>query len=339
MILLIIGSIIYLVSSSLTSFFIAFILAYLLQPAIDAVCNRLSIARNLSTLIIFFLFLSIFIIMLVMVVPLIYHQLFSFITNISQYKKNFNDLIELWSVRLQSVDPALANKLSDFGQQIVNSIIAFFTSLANHIWLYTIATVNFITVATLVPVILFYFLRDWPKMVKTVESLLPVRGKSKVGEFFNSINELLSAYIRGQLNVCLILTCFYVVGLNIIGLDSSLLLGLLSGFLIIIPFIGALVSFLLVIISCYFNFGSGMEMIYVSILYTIGHIIEGYILAPKIIGDRIGLHPVWIIFSAVTTANLFGLVGIFFAIPIAGIVKVCIIYILDYYRSSGIYKY
>jgi putative permease len=82
-----------------------------------------------------------------------------------------------------------------------------------------------------------------------------------------------------------------------------------------------------------------MEMIYVSILYTIGHIIEGYILAPKIIGDRIGLHPVWIIFSAVTTANLFGLVGIFFAIPIAGIVKVCIIYILDYYRSSGIYKY
>ena len=134
------------------------------------------------------------------------------------------------------------------------------------------------------------------------------------------------------------LTVYYIIGLNLIGIDLALLLGVLSGFLIIIPFIGAMISFLLVTISCYFTFGAGIELVYVIALFVIGHTVEGYILAPKIIGDRIGLHPVWIIFSVFAAGTLFGFLGIMFAIPLAGIVKVIVTNIIDYYKSSKIYK-
>jgi putative permease len=136
----------------------------------------------------------------------------------------------------------------------------------------------------------------------------------------------------------MLLTIYYVTGLSIIGLDLALLLGIFSGFLIIIPFIGVVLSFLMVTISCYFSFGAGTELIYVLILFARGYTVESYILTPKIIGDRIGLHPVWIIFSVFATANLFGFVGVLFAIPIAGITKVCLLNIIDYYKSSSMYK-
>ncbi len=338
MILFIIASIVYLVLDTLAPFLISFIFAYLLQPAIETNCKKFSLPRSIVTFGVFGLFLSGFVTIIVLIVPIIYHQISAFISKIPIYKTNVDSAISTWSAKLHNIDPELANKISDSAQSFVNGTLTLFASFANHIWQYTVATINFFTVVALVPVILYYFLRDWPQIVGSVESLLPMKSKSKVREIFNSINELLSAYIRGQLNICILLTLYYVTGLSIIGLDLALLLGIFSGFLIIIPFIGVLLSFLIVTISCYFSFGAGVELIYVMILYAIGHTVESYILTPKIIGNRIGLHPVWIIFSVFAIANLFGFIGVLFAIPIAGIVKVCLSNIIAYYKSSSIYK-
>lgn len=337
-IFLTIGGIIYLVSNTLAPFLIAFIFAYLLQPAIDSNCKRFSLPRELATFGVFGLFLSVFITLIVLIAPIIYHQISAFIGKIPMYKTNFDSAISVWSAKLHNVDPELAHKISDSAQSLVNGTLSLVASFANHIWQYTVATISFFTVIALIPIILYYFLRDWTQIVASVESLLPMRSKSKVREIFDSINKLLSAYIRGQLNICMLLTLYYVTGLSFIGLDLALLLGIFSGFLIIIPFIGILLPFLIVIISCYFSFGAGTELVYVTILFAIGYAVESYILTPKIIGDRIGLHPVWIIFSVFATANLFGFVGVLFAIPIAGIVKVCLLNIIDYYKSSSIYK-
>lgn len=337
-VLLTLGTMIYLVSDTLAPFLTAFIFAYLLQPAIDANSERFKLPRSISTFSIFTLFLGCFIAITVLLVPLIYDQFATFISKIPQYKSNFETSVSSWSDKLNSIDPELATKVSDSAQSFVNSAFSVFASFANHIWHYTLATINFFALVALVPIILYYFLRDWPQMVKSIESLLPMRGKSKAREVFTSINSLLSAYIRGQLNICFMLTVYYIIGLNLIGIDLALLLGVLSGFLIIIPFIGAMISFLLVTISCYFTFGAGIELVYVIALFVIGHTVEGYILAPKIIGDRIGLHPVWIIFSVFAAGTLFGFLGIMFAIPLAGIVKVIVINIIDYYKSSKIYK-
>ncbi|PCJ29569.1 MAG: AI-2E family transporter [Rickettsiales bacterium] len=336
--LLLIGGLMYVLSSTIAPFLVALMFAYLLQPSIETNCKRFNLGRPIVTFGVFILFLSSFVTVIVLVVPIIFKQFAMFLGKIPQYKDNFEASVTSWSARLNDIDPELADKVSDSLQSFINTAFSMFASLANHLWHYTLATINFFTFVALMPIILYYFLRDWPKIIKAIESMLPKHGKSKIREIFTSINQLLSAYIRGQLNICLMLALYYIIGLEIIGVDFALLLGVLSGFLIIIPFIGALVSFLLVMVSCYFSFGYGVELLYVTLLFFIGHSVEGYVLAPKIIGDRIGLHPVWIIFAVFACGSLFGILGVMFAIPIAGIVKVFLSHLIGYYKSTQIYK-
>lgn len=333
-----IGAIIYLLSDTLVPFFIAFIFAYLLQPIIKHNCRKYKIPRGVVTFIIFSFFISGFIIVLLIIVPIIYQELAIFANKLTTYKHTFQGIISKLLEKLNSFDQEIANKISESLRNFINSAFSIVVSFANHLWAYTLATINFFRIIALVPIILYYFLRDWPHIVSSVESILPMKDKSRIREICISINELLSAYIRGQLNICLILSMYYTIGLSIIGIDLALLLGLLSGFLIIIPFVGALISFLLVSISGYFTFGASIELVYTIILFIIGYIVESYILAPKIIGNRIGLHPLWIIFSVFVSGSLFGFIGILFAIPLAGITKVFIKNIIDYYKSSNMYN-
>ena len=270
--------------------------------------------------------------------PIIYDQISIFITKIPNYKNNFSIGLSYLVSRIDTIDPDIANKLSESLQNFVNSAFSVVVAAANNIWSYTLATINFFAIIILVPVILYYFLRDWPKMIKSVESILPRKEKNKIGKIFSDINSLLSAYIRGQLNICLLLSAYYFIGLSLIGIDLALLLAIISGFLVIIPFIGAFISLFLMIVSCYFSYGASVEIVYILVLFVIAHIIESYILTPQIIGDKIGLHPVWIIFSVFAAGSVFGFVGIVFAIPIAGVIKILLFNMIDYYKSTKIYN-
>ena len=327
-----------LTANILAPFFIAFIIAYILQPLIDNSWLKDKLPRSIVSCGVFIIFLGAFILSLIILLPIIYHQISLLISKIPIYKHYLqSELAPVFTAKIHSIDPSIANKIKDSFKTIIDSAFTTIVLIINNIWSYTMATINIMTIILLVPVILFYFLRDWPKMIKTLENLLPARGKGKIREIFSSINELLSAYIRGQFNVCLLLSGFYWVGLSIIGLDSSLLLGILSGFLIIVPFIGTLISFSFTMIIGYFTWGLA-KLSYIIILYVAGYIIESYILTPKIIGDKIGLHPLWIMFAVFACGSLFGLIGIFFAIPIAGIIKVLLKFAVISYKSSKIYK-
>lgn len=328
----------YLVSDVISPFFIAFIFAYILQPAIDSFSLKLKFSRPAVSVIVFAIFISIFTLIVLMLIPLIYDQISAFVSKVPEYRKYFQDMVDAAALRLSNVDPDAANQLSEAASSTLNSMFSLLSGVANHLWGYTIATINLFTVIALVPIILYYFMRDWEQIVESINGLMPAHGKSKIREIFTSINDLISGYIRGQLNICLILCVYYTIGLSLIGLDLALLLGIMSGFFIIIPFIGALISMALAAISCYITFGFGSEIAYLALLYLIGHTIEGYILVPKIIGNKIGLHPVWIIFAVFAAGSLFGFIGVFFAIPIAGIIKVLIINILDYYKKTNLYK-
>ena len=226
-VLVILCSFVYIVSDTLVPFLIAFVFAYLLQPVIHTNCYKLKLPRGIVTLGVFTMFLSGFAAIIVLIVPIIYQQIAVFVSKIPQYKSNFESGIATWSEKLKEVNSELANKVTESAHSFLDSAFSIFASFANHIWQYTLATINFFTIVALVPIILYYFLRDWPQIVSSIESILPMRGKSKVREIFISINELLSAYIRGQLNICLMLAFYYVLGLNLIGLDLALLLGIL----------------------------------------------------------------------------------------------------------------
>lgn len=328
----------YYLSHTLVPFIIALIVAYILEPMIEKNAVRFKLSRNIITFFIFSLFLGIFILFLILLIPLIYKQVTTFITKIPVYKKHFIQSIHSIIDHIDGLDPDITNKLIESIHDFVNSTFSIIITIVNNLWEYTLATMNLLAIIVLVPILLYYFLRDWSKMVRSIESLIPINDKSKMKQIFHDINQLLSAYIRGQLYICFLLSNFYIIGFTLIGLDLAILLGIISGFLIILPFVGALISFIIVLISAYFTHGFSVELAYIISIFFIGHAIEGYILSPKIIGDRIGLHPLWIIFAVFVCGTLFGFIGMLFAIPIAGIVKILLLNTIEYYKSSNIYN-
>ncbi|OZG31290.1 AI-2E family transporter [Rickettsia endosymbiont of Culicoides newsteadi] len=328
-----------LISNILMPFFIAGIISYILQPIIDNLSLRYKLSRTIVVSVISFLFFSIFAIVMVVLLPIIYQQTTLLISKIPAYKDYLQtELIPVITAKFYSIDPDIADNIKNSISNFVNGIFLLITGLANNIWHVTMVTINLFVLILLIPLILFYFLRDWLTMSENINLLLPLKGKKKILKILSAINTSLSAYIRGQLNVCLLLSIYYGVSLSILGVDLGLLLGVLSGFSIIIPFVGILISFSLTMIVSYFAFGMVSTLFYIIIIYLVGTIVEGYILSPKIIGDKIGLHPLWIIFAVLALGNIFGFLGILFAIPIASIIKVLFLAAIDFYKSSKFYK-
>lgn len=331
-------TIFYCIFDVIAPFAIAFICAYLLQPASCFLSSTFRIKRRSANVIIFLVFTSIFLSIAIFATPFIYEQIFVFIKQIPQYKHNIENRINIIIHSADSMDPFISEKFANVFKNILDSFFSIISSFANHMWQYTLATINIFVIIALVPFLLFYFLRDWRAIINKIESFFPMKEKEQIKIIFVKIDKLLAAYIRGQLNICLFLSFYYVAGLYFIGIDFPLLLGIFSGFLIIIPFVGAITSLITILISCYFSYGTGTEMIYCIALFSIGHFVEAYILAPKIIGDKIGLHPVWIVFSVLVAGSLFGIIGIIFAIPVAGIIKILLEYAIERYKTSSIYN-
>lgn len=330
--------IVYLVSDVVLPFIIAFIIAYMLYPVTKFLAEKFSISLSRSGIIIFALFMSICTTIITIIVPIIYTQISAFIKKLPDYHSKLQHGITNLSEKLSQVDPNISAKISDHLREVIDQLLTLFSSLINHIWDYTLATINFFTICVIVPFALFYFLRDWHKMISSLGSLFPVKSKGQIQEILLSINQLLSDYIRGQLTICVILSIYYIISFALIGLDFALLLGLCSGFLVLIPFIGTIISFIIVMLSGYISFGLDFHLLYIIATYVVVHFLEGYYLTPKIIGEKIGLHPLWIVFSVLVGANLLGILGIVIALPIAGVIKILWSHLLNYYKLSPIYN-
>lgn len=327
-----------LIFETFTIFFIAFIFAYLLSPLIDKIYTKYKIDRNVIVYAIFFTFFGFIILILATLSPILYNQIALLIKKIPIYNDYIQkQLMPLIIDQIQRIDPEVANRFIVVLQGFIDNALSIITAMMNNMWSYTMATINVFILMVLVPIILLYLLKEWNTIISHLENLIPIKQKNNVKKLLSSINQLLSAYIRGQLNVCIILAAFYGTGLSIIGVDLALLLGIISGFLIIIPFIGSIISFTLIIVLGYIDFGFSIHLLYIMSIYFSGSLIEGYILTPKIIGSSIGVHPLWILFSVFANHNLFGFVGVLFAIPIAGILKILLMHLIDYYKSTDLY--
>lgn len=338
---LIIASIIgvvYMVSEVVFPFLIAFIIAYMLSPVTQIISEKFRISLSRSGIIIFALFMSVCATVITIIVPIIYTQISVFIKKLPDYHLKLQHGITNLSEKFSQIDPNISAKISDHLRQVIDQLLILFSSLMNHLWDYTLATINFFTICVIVPFALFYFLRDWNKMAYSLDSLFPVKSKGQMHEIILSINQLLSDYIRGQLIICVILSIYYIISFSLVGLDFALLLGLCSGFLVLIPFIGTIISCSIVMLSGYIAFGLDIHILYILVIYIVAHFLEGYYLTPKIIGEKIGLHPLWIVFAVLVAANLYGILGIVIALPVAGIIKILWEHLLNYYKLSAIYN-
>lgn len=189
----------------------------------------------------------------------------------------------------------------------------------------------------LVPVVTFYLLRDWDVMVARIRELLPRQQEPTIVKLAKNSDEVLGQFLRGQLAVMVALGTIYTVGLWIVGLDLALLVGMIAGLVSFVPYLGFIVGIVLAGIAAMMQFGDAVYLFYVAIVFGVGQILEGMVLTPLLVGDKIGLHPVAVIFAVMAGGQLFGFVGILLALPVAAVVVVILRHMREVYTASELY--
>jgi predicted PurR-regulated permease PerM len=189
----------------------------------------------------------------------------------------------------------------------------------------------------LIPVVTFYMLRDWDILVERVHELIPRRFEPVIVRLTRSSDEVLGAFLRGQLTVMLALGIIYSVGLSIVGLELALLIGMLAGVVSFVPYLGFIVGIIAAGIAAVMQFHEFLPLVYVAIVFGIGQMVEGMVLTPLLVGEKIGLHPVAVIFAVMAGGQLFGFFGILLALPVAAVVMVLLRYTHEQYVGSSLY--
>jgi predicted PurR-regulated permease PerM len=200
-----------------------------------------------------------------------------------------------------------------------------------------LAVVGFFVNLILVPVVTFYLLRDWDKFMANIDALIPRRWHERVSGIVREIDSVLAEFLRGQLMVMLIMAVYYSAGLAVAGLQFALPIGIISGLLVFVPFVGSITGLVLSMLAAATQFTTLGAFGGVAAVFVIGQLIEGYVVTPRFVGDRIGLHPVAVIFALLAFGELFGFVGVLLALPLAAMVLVGLRHVRKEYVASNVY--
>jgi len=187
------------------------------------------------------------------------------------------------------------------------------------------------------PVVAFFLLRDWDRILARIDSWLPRRHAPVIRAQAAKVDETLSGFVRGQGTVCLLLGVFYAIALALVGLDFGLVIGVLIGLISFVPYAGAMIGAVLSIGLAAVQFGDWTHVLIIAGIFVFGQAVEGNVLTPKLVGDRVNLHPVWVIFALLAFGSLFGFVGVLLAVPIAAILGVLVRFALERYLASPLY--
>ena len=199
------------------------------------------------------------------------------------------------------------------------------------------AFINLISLILITPIVAFYMLRDWDTFVKKFEGLLPKKSKRGIMQSMQEINTIIAGFIRGQLSVCVILGLYYSIGLKLVGLELGLLVGFIAGVISFIPYVGSITGFVLAIILAFAQFNDITHVMYVVAVFLSGQFLEGNFLTPKLVGDNVGLHPVWVMFALLAGGVLLGFLGLMLAVPVAAIIGVLLRNLIKRYKMSSLY--
>ena len=325
------------ISGILLPFVLAFVLAYFLHPFVVSLQKK-HVSRAVATSIVTCLFCLFIVSVFLILIPILQTQILSLMVKVPVLADILWEKTQ--SVVLYTKENIAPDQLKQISEAVSATVVSLFNTLgAKLLKLLTggIVFFNIVSLILITPVVLFYVLRDWRCVEKKMADIIPVKNKEKVKLIFSEINTALSGFIRGQASVCLLLGLFYGIGLSVIGLDFGLLVGLLAGMLSFIPYFGFLTG---VVLSCLLALTQAASLsLWIGILgvFAVGQILEGYVLTPKLVGDKVGLHPVWIIFSLLAGGSLFGFLGVLIAVPVAAIIGVLVRHIIAWYKKTPVY--
>jgi len=335
---------IHLLAPVITPFAISAVLAYLGDPFVDRLqklsIGRWQVGRTLAVMIVFILIFTLLVIVLIIVMPLLVEQLRLLIQLFPRWIEWFSATALPWLASKFGFDARdfdsanLTQALKDYWKEL--STAAF--KVVDYVSRGGMAVAVLLTNLILIPVVTFYLLRDWDTLLKATHDLLPRSVEAGVSRVCREVDEVLGAFFRGQLMVMLALGLIYSIGLSVVGINLAVLIGMGAGLLSIVPYLGSIVGVLVAAAAAIFQFQDVFHLVMVLLVFAVGQTAEGMYLTPKLVGDRIGLHPVTVIFAVLAGGQLFGFLGILLALPVAAAINVLVRNLLHRYRQSGLYQ-
>jgi predicted PurR-regulated permease PerM len=312
--------------------------AYLLDPAADRL-QRLGLRRTSATIVISVGFFLALVLVLVLLLPILLTQAAELARALPDYLEGLRErlmprLSGIASWASAELDVSAEGLLKQYWTQAMDVLINAITGLLQS----GVALLNIVSLLFITPVVTFYMLRDWDRMVGRVAGHVPPDYMPSVRRLAGEIDEVLAGFIRGQGVVCMFLACFYAFGLWLVGLKYGLIIGLLTGFFSFIPYLGMAIGACVGLAVAAFQFQDLLGVALVAGVFAVGQFIEGNLISPRVVGDRIHLHPVWIIFAVLAGTVLFGFLGTLLAVPVAGVLGVLIRFALAQYKASRLYR-
>ena len=309
-------------------------LAYFLDPVADRL-ETWGLGRLLATIVISVFGILTFVLLALLVVPSLVAQAIQLVDSAPTFAQNFQTFLTERFPSLMDQDSILRQSLSTLGQTVQERG----GELINAVFSSAMGVFNVALLIVIVPVVAFYLLYDWDRMVAAVDNLLPRDHAPTIRAIARDIDRTLASFVRGQGTVCLILGGFYAIALMIIGLQFGLVIGVTAGLLTFIPYVGALVGGILSIGLAFFQFWGEWWMIgAVAAVFFFGQFVEGNVLSPNLVGQSVGLHPVWLIFALSAFGSMFGFVGMLVAVPVAAVIGVVVRFFIDRYREGLLYQ-
>ncbi|MGQ5522862.1 AI-2E family transporter [Chitinimonas sp. PSY-7] len=331
-------ALLYLLAPVLTPFVTAAVLAYILEPLVGKLVRR-RCPPDLAVCLVLLGVMLLLVALVLVIVPLFVQQLSGLIGYIPALLTWLRDSASPWlnhhfGIQL-SLDPEFVKDwLADHGEQAGKVVQALLPSLTSG----GLALIGLIGNLVLIPLVLFYFLRDWNLLLLQLDALLPRRWRGKVHELVGEADSVLGQFLRGQLSVILIMALFYSIGLWLTGLKSALPIGIVAGLLVFIPYLGVIVGVLLASLTAILQFQSLGGLLPVWGVFLLGQMIEGFYVTPRLVGERIGLHPVAVVFALMAFGQLFGFIGVLLALPLAAMLLVGLRHVKQQYMDSVLYR-
>ena len=330
--------ILYLLADILLPFVAGAIMAYLLDPMADRL-ERWKFPRWAAAGLITLIAVAAVVAALVLLVPLLQTQLIGLAEHVPRFVDMLREkALELLTLLQSQLSPQeMAALREKIGGVAGPNALAWIGNVLKQLWGGGVALVNLLSLLVITPIVLFYLLRDWDGIVATVDGWLPLPRAPVIREQVGAIDAVLAGFLRGQMSVCLLLGAFYAIGLTLAGLDFGLFIGFVTGLISFIPYFGMLLGFAVGIGVALVQFTDWLPIAIVAGVFVVGQFLEGNFITPRLVGSRVGLHPVWIIFALLAGGALFGFTGILLAVPAAAVIGVLGRFAFQRYRGSQAY--
>ena len=327
---------VYVLRDVLLPFVAGIAIAYFLDPLTSFLQKKMH-SRTVALGVVCAVLILVLLLGFFIIVPIVQKQLGVFLANLPVYAGLLWNRIEPYFIELKKIFPSQADNLQQTVTEHLSGGMKLLLGTVRKVLSGSVAFINLLSVLVITPVVAFYLLKDWDKFCRVIKDLLPREEARTIRKLLSEMNDIISGFVRGQATVCLCLGVFYAVGLTLCGLDLGLLIGLGIGVLSFIPYVGSTIGFVTSVGLLLVQYNDWKHTVAVLVVFFLGQMLEGNILTPKLVGEKVGLHPVWVMFALLTGASLFGFLGVLIAVPTAAIIGVLVRFGVRKYKESRLY--